>query len=734
MIAKRYLFLVTVLLFFISSDIIPQNLERPEVGIALSGGGALGFAHIGALKIIDSLNIPIDYVAGTSMGGLVGSLLSLGYSPQEMEQLVISTDWADIFDDSPKRSDLPYFEKRNRGLYQLSLNLDGFTPTVPSGLIAGQKISLLFSNLTYLHESKNNFDQLPIPFRCIAVDLITGKEVVLKEGSLSKAMRATMSIPSAFNPVEWGDYLLIDGGVLNNFPVDVARDMGADIVIGLNLIYPPNKMEDYNNLLTILSRTADIPRDRRLFDNINETDIYIEQNVDQFSLTDFNKDKISLIIKRGEEAARNKIPALLELKNKLLSFPPNKKERIVLRRDFAKTISSITLKGNELLDFEFINNLLDIKTGQAFDTKTISDKIMRVYGLGYFDTIDYEIEPAGKYEYHLIINIKEKSKQKVFFGLRYNDFNKLVGAIKVQTTSLFIHGLRTELELQFAGIYKLSGKMFYPSRSLDFPIYPFIHFIDKSSPVNIFDSTGSKMAQYRDASFLYGGGVGVNISKNWDIEISYNKEHVNARADIAFRNFGYFPDFGDNLSRVDVALNFDNLDNVVLPRNGTRISIDTEISDKRLGSPIIYNKIDIRGESYNTFNGNHTIRIHGSYLKGWNNVPIYKLFYLGGPKEFIGLDYTQLFGSRIAIAGIDYRYEFKKDIFLKLLFNAAFDYRFGFPGEEQINGKPIYGFGIGAEFLSILGPLQLIIANGEQSPNKLGTRKFYYYITAGYKF
>lgn len=734
MIVKKNIQLITVLLFIISSNIFPQNLKRPEVGVALSGGGALGFAHVGALKIIDSLNIPIDYVAGTSMGGLVGSLLSLGYSPQEMEELVTSTDWDDIFDDSPKRSDLPYFEKRNRGLYQLSLNLDGFTPTVPSGLIAGQKISLLFSNLTYLHESKKNFDQLPIPFRCIAVDLITGKEVVLKEGSLSKAMRATMSIPSAFNPVEWGDYLLIDGGVLNNFPVDVAREMGADIVIGLNLIYPPNKMEDYDNLLTILSRTADIPRDRRLFDNIKETDIYIEQNVDQFSLTDFNSEKISLIIKRGEEAARNKIPALLELKNKLLSFPPDKKERIVLRRDFTKTISSITLKGNELLDFEFINNLLDIKTGQLFDSNIISEKIMRVYGLGYFDTIDYEIEPAGKYEYHLIINIKEKSKQKVFFGLRYNDFNKLVGAIKVQTTSLFIPGLRTELELQFAGIYKISGKMFYPSRSLDFPIYPFIHFIDKSSPVNIFDSTGSKLAQYRDASFLYGGGIGVNISKDWDLEVSYNKEHVNAKADIAFRNFGYFPDFGDKLSRIDLAVNFDNLDNIVLPRTGTKISIHSEISDTRLGSPIIYNKFDLRGESYITFNNYHTIKFRGSYLKGWNNVPIYKLFYLGGPAEFIGLDYTQLFGSRIAIAGIDYRYEFKKDIFFKILFNAAFDYRFGFPGETQINGNPIYGFGVGVEFLSILGPLQLIIANGEKSPYKSESRKLYYYITAGYKF
>lgn len=178
----------------------------------LSGGGALGFAHIPTLKILDSLEIPIDYIAGTSMGGIAGALYSIGYSGIELEHLVKSVDWLELFSDKPNRDLIPYFLKKDDGKYQFSFGIEGNNILPPSGLIRGQKISLLLSKLTYAYEKVPDFDHLPIPYRCTAIDLITGNEVILKDGSLAKTMRSTMAIPTAFYPVAWGDSLLIDGG------------------------------------------------------------------------------------------------------------------------------------------------------------------------------------------------------------------------------------------------------------------------------------------------------------------------------------------------------------------------------------------------------------------------------------------------------------------------------------------------------------------------------------------
>ena len=203
---------LVVLLATLPSRAAQNPGARPKVGLVLSGGGAKGFAHIGTLKLIDSLRIPVDYIAGTSMGGIIGGLYAIGYSGIELEKLAERSDWQEIFADEPARPDLPFLQKEQSGRYQLEFGLQFVKPVPPSGLIFGQKVSLLLANLTFPYERVADFDHLPIPFRCVAVDLISGREVVLRKGSLSRALRATMSIPTVFSPVEWGDSLLVDGG------------------------------------------------------------------------------------------------------------------------------------------------------------------------------------------------------------------------------------------------------------------------------------------------------------------------------------------------------------------------------------------------------------------------------------------------------------------------------------------------------------------------------------------
>ena len=192
---RRYLTIVVLFSLFWISQPSASSIDRPKIGLVLSGGGAKGFAHIGTLKMLDSLHIPIDYIVGTSMGGLAGALYAIGYTGHDLEKLVERSDWKEIFSDNPPRTELPYFVRKETGRYQLEFGISGVKPVAPSGLIYGQKVSLLFSSLTFPYESVNDFDNLPIPFRCVAVDLVTGNQVVLKSGSLAKAMRATMATP-----------------------------------------------------------------------------------------------------------------------------------------------------------------------------------------------------------------------------------------------------------------------------------------------------------------------------------------------------------------------------------------------------------------------------------------------------------------------------------------------------------------------------------------------------------
>ena len=228
--------LITLFLFCNTTFLFPS--DSPKIGLVLSGGGSKGFAHVPILKALDSLNIPIDFIAGTSFGAITGAMYALGYSGNEIENMALETDWYEVQNDEPKRKFLPYFRKKDTGKYQLNFGLDRVKPVAPTGLIYGQKIILELSKWTREYGQIYDFDKFPIPFRCNAFDIISGKEVIIKEGSLANALRASLSIPTIFAPVEWGDALLVDGGVVNNLPVDIAKEMGADIVLAIDVSSP----------------------------------------------------------------------------------------------------------------------------------------------------------------------------------------------------------------------------------------------------------------------------------------------------------------------------------------------------------------------------------------------------------------------------------------------------------------------------------------------------------------
>ena len=260
--------------------------NSPKIGLVLSGGGSKGFAHIATLKALDSLNIPIDYIAGTSFGAIVGAMYALGYSGKQIEKMALATDWYEVQNDEPERKFLPYFRKKDTGKYQLDFGLKGVKPVTPTGLIYGQKIILELSKWTRNYEQVYDFDKFPIPFRCNAFDIISGKEVIIKEGSLANALRASISIPTIFAPVEWGDALLVDGGVVNNLPVDIAKEMGADIILAIDVSSPAQSKVNINNIYDIIFQSISVTGNDKWEKSKEAADYLINPEINNVSIVD----------------------------------------------------------------------------------------------------------------------------------------------------------------------------------------------------------------------------------------------------------------------------------------------------------------------------------------------------------------------------------------------------------------------------------------------------------------
>jgi NTE family protein len=238
-----------------------RTTERPKIGLVLSGGGARGAAHIGVLEVLEEMHIPIDCIVGTSMGSIVGGLYASGMSPAEINEALATIDWEDAFNDNIPREDRSFRRKRDDDLYLIKhkpgIGDDGKIK-LPTGFLQGQKIDLIFKELTLPVSDIKNFDQLNIPFRAVATDITTGEMVVFSSGDLAKSMRASMSIPGIFAPMEMDGRLLVDGGVSNNLPVDVARDMGAEIVIVVDISTPLKKREELTSALSITAQLTGI--------------------------------------------------------------------------------------------------------------------------------------------------------------------------------------------------------------------------------------------------------------------------------------------------------------------------------------------------------------------------------------------------------------------------------------------------------------------------------------------
>ncbi len=800
---KRCIVIVLFICFASNSN---SAIERPKIGLVLGGGGAKGFAHIGTLKLIDSLNIPIDYIVGTSIGGIAGGLYSIGYSGDDLEKLVHETDWEEIFSDTPERQLLPYFVRKESGRYQLTFGLRGFKPMPPRGLINGQKISLLLSSLTFPYENVEDFDHLPIPFRPVAVDLVTGNEVILRSGSLAKALRATMAIPTVFSPVDWGDSLLVDGGLLNNLPVDVIKEMGADIVIAVDLSSPLKSRQELGSAIEILEQTISIYDREKWTRNVRQADIFLHPDLALFTAADFAEEEIDQILAAGECEARAHLDEFIELVrafdlqtiqndsdtvqfdaygisairvvgnfslsdqeiktrlaiNEHSVFDPVRFQNqiralretyYVKQLDYHLTarggdsldisikitekqkpvIKSIHVRGQRMLPFSFIYHLLGIQPGDSLDTKNLNQRIMDAYALGYFENITYTIEPVDANHVDLTIFVREAPHRKLRLGLRYSDRHQLVAAAGLLANNFLLPGLRWEYEIQFAGLKRMDFKVSYPSRTMNLPVYPFFSAAYKDIPMHIYDVKGERVATYDDNSTSLGAGMGFLFEKYANLEVQFEHEAMKIEPAIAPPSeLLEYPVWRDGLNKINCKLDIDRLDDVLLPRHGTHLHLAYELSLKSLGSDVSYSRFQAALNIYRTLSRRHTMRLYGALVRGYGDLPPYKEVPVSRPHMLVGLGYDELIVRDVYIARIDYRYQYKRDIFFKLIANAALDIHI--PGAMFPYESFYPAVAAGVKLLSPIGPIELVYSVGKRDLSKTNALQDQVYFTMGYKF
>lgn len=418
---KRF-FLLGILL---SSLTLNTVHARPKIGLVLGGGGAAGVSHVGVLKVLEEHNIPIDVIAGNSMGAIVGSLYASGMSVDDIEKTARTLDWMSLFNDGQAFQEKDFQKKKQDAGFFTSaeLGVGAGGVKLPSGLISGQRLTFELRRLLSPVQHIGNFDQLPIPFRAVATDINTGKTVVLKSGNLATAVRASMSIPSLFSPVTINGRVLVDGLVSNNLPVDVAQQMGADILIVSRI--PPSKEKPVKSAIDIALRSMDLlmaqTTDAQV-ERLRSQDILIIPQTEDIGNLDF--DRVRETIPLGVKGAKQQTVALKKLAQKIhastakkiVKSPPDKKVHI----------AKIIIKNGSKLKDKLLRKQLGIKAGEILDFDHLQQGLNNIHGLGYFSLVDYHLTPTpdGKQVLTIDARAAEEGNQRLRFGFSLaDDFN-----------------------------------------------------------------------------------------------------------------------------------------------------------------------------------------------------------------------------------------------------------------------------------------------------------------------
>ena len=765
---KRLFLIISACMLILSTQAQDSILSpRPKVGVVLGGGGARGAAHIGVLKYIEELGIPIDYVAGTSIGSIIGGLYAMGYSPDELAVLIADMNWSEYVGNSINRAAMsPEMRERYSTLaINIPFSLDSitkidkkrlFTSNLPSAYVSNTALINLFNDLCIGYQEDMDFDDLPIPFACVATDMTTRKEVVIRHGSVPTAMRASMAIPGVFSPVLMNHQVLVDGGLVNNFPADVLRDMGADIIIGVevsgNLEIKPDVVPSLPTVVRYLVSEAVSPKRK---ENQELCNVYIAPDITGYGVLSFTNESIDILVNRGYMKAKECHEQLADIKHYVDSVagrPVTKQLQAPKAKNLKEEpvfIHSITMNQCNDAQIKWLTSKGNLHLDKYTTFKDIDHAVSVYRGTGAFNDITYKIlesdterENDSIKAYNLIFNFNPTLPHVIGIGSRYDTEEgaamlinlgineKRLSGFKFNLTGRLSYNPRFNVTATYSLLSAANFNMAYDFRSQHFKVRA--QGIDKNTNLHYRQN---KISAYISQFHLLNINTALGFSYAYThFDQAYNVYDTTGMAIIHTSAFDDNRLFGPYLH-----LNYDNLDHSYFARRGINVTLNGHMYFDQKNNENTVRDLYLSFEGYITpKNGKFTIipQLYGRMLFGkaiyanlWNTFGgeiagrhfDHQLPFIGANHVNESLDLTTIFRC-------DLRYNF----FGKHYLTAMYNFMYGMDGFDSIikelKKEHHSGIGLRYAYSSPIGPISLTAQWSDC------THLFSMYFSIGYTF
>jgi NTE family protein len=583
----------------LSGAALAAQTERPRVGLVLSGGGARGAAHVGVLKVLEEMRVPIDAIAGTSMGAVVGGLYASGMSAKDIEALIGSVNWQDAFQDRPPRAQLGFRRKQDdRNFlvrYALGIRDEGFV--LPRGLVQGQKLEQLLRNATLPVGDVQDFDELAIPFRAIATDLETGAAVVLKSGDLVTAMRASMSAPGVFEPVQLDGRLLVDGGLVENLPIETARSMGVDVLIIVDVSFPLYSRDQLTSPLEVTNQAFAIMVRSRTLEQLAKRqpgDIVIVPPLERITSVDFTR--VPQALRAGEQAASSQRAELAALSMSESEY----REYLAGRTPRGVSTPTIEFVRTDVLSADYkrlVESKMGDLVGEPLDGGVIQDRLSSLYALDLFESIDYSVvEEGDRQGIELSLRRRSWGPNYVRFGLNLEDdfegnstYNAAARFIMTELNTL---GGEWLTDLQIGKNPRVFTEFYQPlSLAHRYFVAPRLEFDEHS----VYERRGEDLiAEYRVRTYEGGLDFGRELS-NWG-EIRFGVRRGSGRSHVLIGDEMSLPQFGSGgqfeRGGFFARFSYDKLDSIFFPRRGQQFTLEWRGERDEIGADLDFDAFE----------------------------------------------------------------------------------------------------------------------------------------------
>lgn len=620
--------------------------SRLKIGLALEGGGALGQAHIGVLKYFEEHHIPIDYIAGTSMGGLVGGFYATGSSAEQLKNVVEHADWDLLLFAKTPYEDLAFRRKEDVREVPNSLQVGlRHGAALPSGLNTGHQINLLIDQQTLPYSNVQNFDDLPIPFRCVSTELVSGNKYVFKSGSLSEALRATLSIPGVFAPVRRGEQIFVDGGMVDNLPTDVVRQMGADVVIGVHLEREKPAAKEIQSAFEVLTRSVEVVIAQTEVQGIAGADLLIRTDVTKFTPSEFAKS--SEMIASGYQSAQQMAGQLKPYELNDADWAAYQERKRARKLSDVGTATFVRVEGADPEGTINIERLLKPLTNHPLKTAEIDQILTLLTGMGRYDSVTYSFVRDGD-RVGLLIRVHEKTFAPPLLqpsfqvdGSEPEDVTFTLGA---RVTALDVAGYGSEWrsDLKFGETYGLATELYRPFRPLG-KLF-FAPFVDASETTfKVYDRSNPR-ADYRLENVQGGMDFGYSFSRFSELRVGYGIGYFDETLRLGQPEFA---SVSGRLSGLRMRYVFDHTNEPVIPTGGYYVESHFRFMDTAPGASEAFPSLDLKLKYFQPVSksGSIFLTAQGGSTFGSQHTGVPQ-FFLGGPGNLSAYGLNELFGNQ----------------------------------------------------------------------------------------